>query len=515
MANRNLFRSTFSKLAQPDARNEAGGAAYRLSAEQALAQYAVTGAFNGTFYATAETQLAQVKALAEAVSPDLLARTAVYARQRGSMKDMPALLCAVLSTRDVGLLDRAFPRVMDNGKMVRSFVQMLRSGAVGRRSLGSGPKRMVRAWLDGQADEQLFRQAVGTAPSLADVIRMVHPKPQSAARSALYGYLLGKRTDEALLPPLVQAFEAYKARKKGAPPAVPFQMLTGLELDAEAWKGIAAQASWQVTRQGLNTFLRQGVFEDAALTARIAARLADAAEVRRARAFPYQLMMAFMAADERVPRAVRDALQDAMEVALENVPRLPGRVAVCLDVSGSMQSPVTGHRKGATSKVRCVDVAALVAAAVLRKNPQAEVLPFDTAVRRVDLNGRDSVMTNARRLALHGGGTDCASALRALNAAKAKVELVVFVSDNESWVDKSVGRGTATLREWAELKRRSPGAKLVNIDVQPYGTTQTPSGDDILNVGGFSDAVFDVVAAFASSRGGADHWVETIRNVKI
>ena len=51
------------------------------------------------------------------------------------MKDMPALLCAILAVRDVKLLEAIFPRVIDNGKMLRTFVQILRSGVVGRKSL--------------------------------------------------------------------------------------------------------------------------------------------------------------------------------------------------------------------------------------------------------------------------------------------------------------------------------------------------------------------------------------------
>ena len=62
------------------------------------------------------------------------------------------------------------------------------------------------------------------------------------------------------------------------------------------------------------------------------------------------------------------------------MPELPGPVVIGLDVSGSMQSPVTGHRgRGATSKMRCVDVAALFAAAILRRNPDSVVIPFDDA----------------------------------------------------------------------------------------------------------------------------------------
>ena len=34
-----------------------------------------------------------------------------------------------------------------------------------------------------------------------------------------------------------------------------------------------------------------------------------------------------------------------------------GKLFICPDVSGSMQSPVTGYRSGGTTEVRCVDVA--------------------------------------------------------------------------------------------------------------------------------------------------------------
>jgi 60 kDa SS-A/Ro ribonucleoprotein len=45
------------------------------------------------------------------------------------------------------------------------------------------------------------------------------------------------------------------------------------------------------------------------------------------------------------------------------------------------------------------------------------------------------------------------------------------------------------------------------IRIQPYGTTQAKERADILNVGGFSDAVFDVIGRFVAGALGADHWV--------
>jgi 60 kDa SS-A/Ro ribonucleoprotein len=112
-----------------------------------LAQLAATGCLNNTFYAQAQDQLDAVLALAREVDPVFVAKTAVYARERGHMKDMPALLAATLAVRDVALFAKVFPRVVDNGKMLRNFVQMLRSGAVGRKSLGTRPKKLVQQWL--------------------------------------------------------------------------------------------------------------------------------------------------------------------------------------------------------------------------------------------------------------------------------------------------------------------------------------------------------------------------------
>ena len=40
------------------------------------------------------------------------------------MKDMPALLAAILAVRDLELLAQVFPRVIDSGKMLRNFVQI-------------------------------------------------------------------------------------------------------------------------------------------------------------------------------------------------------------------------------------------------------------------------------------------------------------------------------------------------------------------------------------------------------
>lgn len=517
MANKNLFASYVGKLLpRANAKNRAGGPAYKFDARHQLAQLAMTGTLSRTFYANEHQQLGDAMELVAKLEPTFVAKAAIYARQNGHIKDMPALLLAAISAADPVTFARAFPRVVDNGKMLRTFVQIMRSGAVGRKSLGSRPKRMVEAWLNAATDRQILGAAVGQQPSLADIIKMVHPKPASAERRALYAWLIGKPYDVAALPEAVRAFEAFKRDCGNPVPDVPFQMLTSLELTPQHWARIAENAGWQMLRMNLNTFDRQCVFAIPGMAEKIAGRLKDEAEIKRARVLPYQLMSAYLAASEDVPGIVREALQDAMEIAIANVPAIEGSVVICPDVSGSMSSPATGYRKGATSKVRCIDVAALVAAAMLRVNKAARVLPFEADVVEAGLNPRDSVMTNASRLAaIGGGGTNCSAPLAKLNAERAKVDTVVFVSDNQSWMDERTANQTGLMTEWMKLKQRNRDAKLVCIDIQPYGTTQAPERDDILNVGGFSDAVFETIAAFTKGEIGAGHWVGEIEKVTL
>ncbi|QNN56892.1 RNA-binding protein [Diaphorobacter ruginosibacter] len=520
MVNTQLFSTRNSAtLAPANTLNNAGSGAYAFEPRHQLAQIAVTGCLGQTFYASAEDQLDQLANLVLTVDNEFTAKTAVYARERGYMKDMPATLAAALAVWNTELLAQVFGRVIDNGKMLRNFVQVVRSGAMGRKSLGTRPKKLVQNWLLTASEKQLLNAAVGNTPSLADVVKMVHPKPAEAWRAAWFAWLIGKPFNEADLPPITQAFERFKRdNAKGVVsldvPDVPFQMLTALALYNKQWAEIARKGSWQMVRQNLNTFARNEVFRLPGMTDVIARKLRDANAIARARVMPYQLLAAYMATDDQIPAAVRNALQDAMEIALSNVPRFEGNVVVCPDVSGSMSTIVTGYRGSASSKVRCIDVAGLMAAAVLRKNGDARVLPFEQAVVKLKLNGRDSVMTNAQKLAkIGGGGTNCSAPLKLLADEKAKVDLVIMVSDNESWVDGNRRGATATMLEWERIKQRNPRAKLVCIDIQPYGTTQAMERADILNVGGFSDAVFDVVASFAQGKLGAAHWVGEIEKV--
>lgn len=547
MANNSLFSSVKSLIPRADTINKAGGLAYKLSPKHALAQLASTGCFNGTYYANAAAQLDEViKLIAEIDDNEFLAKLAVYSRERAFMKDMPAALLVALSSRDTELTHKIFDRVVNNGRVLRTTFQMVRSGQLGRKSLSSSLQRAFQRWLNEASVGQLLSASIGNNPSLRDVMRMARPKPVDNSRRALFGWLTDKEMEKwapataADLPDSVASLIAFRqAQTADEQTAIATDLNVRWDLLADSvrgpsvWKAIARKMGPQALRMNLNTLLRHGVFKtqkcaaDNEMIDYVAQRLASQEEVRRSGQFPYQYFAAYLNAADEIPNAIKAALYQAAETACGNVPKLPGPVVIGLDTSGSMGSAATGYRgRGATSKMRCVDVASLFASAILRRNPDSVIVPFDTSAYKADVDPGDTILSLAARLAQYGGGgTDCSLPITTANKLQKRLAGIVLVSDNESWIGRGRYGATGVMTQWKKFVENqkklanklgeSPFVppKLVCIDIQPYGNTQAVERSDILNIGGFSDAVFKVVSGFLS--GDESRFVREVESVEI
>jgi 60 kDa SS-A/Ro ribonucleoprotein len=125
------------------------------------------------------------------------------------------------------------------------------------------------------------------------------------------------------------------------------------------------------------------------------------------------------------------------------------------------------------------------------------------------LDPQDSILSLLACLSKYGGGgTNCSLPLSQATSTFGNRRFAgcVLVSDMESWIGTGRHGSTAVMTAWQEFvknqvrlqSRDEAGPKLVGIDLQAYATTQAPDRSDVLNVGGFSDAVFRVVASFLS-----------------
>lgn len=498
--------------------NQAGGVAYAYNNKHLLAQVAATGMFGAQPWGSdmEETLVDLAGGLGD---PEYVAKAALWARRRGHIKDAPALLVAFLATTSPQVFAKIAPQVIDNGRMVRGLVGYLRRGG---RSLPACVRKFVQRWVRDRSAVRLLNDSVGSSGgemSLADVLRLVHPKPKDLIQGAVLRYILDKPMDghEELLPPIFRDLRTFQKDPGMAPmPHVDFRLLTSMPLTPAQWTTIALQGGWQMVRMNLNTFARHDVFSDTGVVRAVADKLRDPALISRSRVLPFQLLTSNQYISDSVPSEIRMALEEATEIAVSNIPPMSGKIYVCADISSSMHDPIRVSQ--GTSRTTCLDVASLAAASIVRLCPQAKIIPFQQNAFTNFVPRRTIFETTAALMALPTGGTDCSAPLKTIQGEGAKdIAAVIFLSDNESWIssgDAHTTRKTDTLREWERIRKTSPDAKLICIDINPKGSTsQAPDKHgEILNIGGFSDAVFAGLRDFLET---GKSWVQMIEGLSL
>lgn len=527
--NKELFYTPNNKVKEATAVNEAGGKAYNKTTEQALATYAFTSTLGNTYYSSAKDQLDQLKNLLEKTDPEFVAKLASYTKKEGLMRDMPAVLIAYLIcnnwhgnqaqfSRNKFKLIHLFNSVIDNVAMLRKFVTVMRSGAFGRKSLGSFAKKLIQRKINNIPIEQLFRQDIGNNPSLSDILKLAHPNPYAVndgkTREAFYAYLTGNKIkDENDLPDCVKEYEGFKlALREGRYcelPNLPFEKLAALELTDRHWSALISQLGPKATIKNLNTAARHNCFGNREVINSICSKLTSFEKIAAAKIFPYQLFSAYKYA-ENIPPEIQNALLRATELATNNIPELSGTVAIGVDVSGSMSGSITDT--GIASKMRIVDVAALFSICLANKNKnRAHIIPFDYSVHSTNsLKDKDMLAASKKLAEFGGGGTNCSLVISHLISNRIHVDTIIIISDDQSWIQGNA-KGTPLAQKYAEYKKVNPGVKLILLDLTPTSTTQAEVATDTLLIAGFSDQIFSIIPEFIQNSS-TDFWVKKIQD---
>lgn len=497
-------------------KNSEGFVAYFVGDKAALAQLAVTGCLQSTYYVKKQDQIKNILDLCGKVPDEYVAKLAIYSRKKGLLKDMPALLLAILSKRNPNLLNKVFPVVADSPAIVKNFVKHIRSGITGRKSLGNRPKVLVQKYLTNLSPEQLFRTDIGNDPSIKDLINLVHPKATSEEQNAMFGYILGRDVNTKFLPQEVNQFEAFKRDTTVTLPKVPFQLLTALSLTEDHWKSIAENMTWNQTIKNLNTMKRHNVFSDKTLVTKVAAKIANKNLVQKSNTMPYEVFTTYLNAVD-MPKEIKEALLIASNYSLENIPSFKGRAIVGVDVSGSMTYPVTGKDdKKPESKMTNIDVAALIAASFVKKNKNSQIIPFCTMTHDFEFSQSEDLLVLSEKLSrFRGGGTDCSLPVAYANANKINADIMLVISDNEANVSGYNSRTTALSQQWEIFKQNNPFAKMVCINISPNIHAQIQQQKDVLNVGGFNDAVFEVMENFLEVGSEQDSWAKQVDDIQL
>ena len=455
----------------------------------------------------------------EAVPPQALARAVLLAEQRGHL-DVAVWLLAHLSRLAPTLFAQTFPRIVTTGDRLRNVVRCLRSGAAGRRSLGSRPKALVRDWIDRASLGELLLANIGSDPSLGDILCMVHPRPATPERAALYRWILGRRTDPESLPKELQAFLAFRRNPVGNPPDVPLDLFLPIKQPDRPWAGLDP-AQWAMIARRLpvadlvrrlNLLHRKGAFTDPATLTWAVSRLSDAAAIRAAGLGPVRLFALLRAMDADAPEALRNALAKAVETALDATPASTGAFVLCGNVSSIMTRRATDVPRGAITALHCHEALDLLTAALTRGNRAARLMPYGDTAGEIIRATDGPIPTRAKSLdALRHGDSHAAVPLAALARMKKPVDTIVIVTANAAsgWVP---AEAEAMTDAWQRIRAHNPKARLLLLRMRPDIPTHQPvllpEGPGVTSLTGFSDAVLDRIRDFLAGRDETDYLTE-------
>ncbi|MFG1695549.1 TROVE domain-containing protein [Nonomuraea sp. NPDC049309] len=338
-----------------------------------------------------------------------------------------------------------------------------------------------------------------------DVIELVHPAPAEDKpwQGDLFAHALDRRHNRDNGIPESLAMLHRRARlmavpvgerraivTEGRPEAVAatladagmtWEALAGWlqgPMDARAWEAVIPAMGYMALLRNLRNFDEAGVGDAVAQT--VAARLADAEQVRRSRQFPFRFLAAYRAA-----RSLRWAypLEQALGHSLANVPALPGRTLILVDRSGSMFGGVS-----AKSGLNRADSAAVFGSALALRAEAADLVQFGTSSAPVPFRAGESVLKVMGRFG-NLGGTDTAEAVRRHFRGH---DRVVIVTDEQAWGGH---RG-------AEPARQVPGhVPVYTWNLAGYRYGHGPSGEgDRHTFGGLSDAAFRLIPLVEAGR---------------
>ena len=357
---------------------------------------------------------------------------------------------------------------------------------------------------------------------MGDVLELTHPKPVDATQSALFKHLLDKRhgnvavaelSDDYLdvlsttLPKLALAYRLERVPAEHrrevlrreptrlADAGFTWERLSGwlppgangAVMDAEAWASIIPSMGYMALLRNLRNFEQADV--DSATLGRVAAKLADPAEVAASRQFPYRFWSAYKHSGTVL---FGPELESALQLSLANIPALPGRTLVMIDTSGSMQTPICGH-----SGVQAFEIGAVFASAVAnaarRGGGSADLVLYGTGSARQTIHTSvlRTVQDVAGRIGEVGHGTDTWKNARKWYDNHDRVFVFTDMADHPGNATAGVDRWPCPIYVW---------------DLRGYGKANLDTGRGRYLFAGFTDAAFRLVPLLEAGRVAAWPW---------
>lgn len=472
--------------------------AFVLTPEMELYSAVVTASLEDTFYEAKDNRVERIRELIKKVDPLFVAQLAVYTREKMHLRSVPLMLAVELAKNVTGntligkLVDRVIQRA-DEITEVLSCYQMANK-ATGVKKLGKLSKQVQKgvASAFNKFDEYQFAKynRSGVAIKLRDALFLTHPKAKDEHQQLLFNKIAADElatpyTWETELSAVGQMAYADEETK-----VIAFK---------QKWEELidSGKVGYMALMRNLRNMLDAEIsFEH---IKKVANHLSSAENVAKSKQLPFRFLAAYreLKSNKNGHTSVLiDALEKAVTVSASSIKGFDEntKVLIACDVSGSMQKPVS-----AKSKILLYDIGLMLAMLMKSRCKNAVTGMFGDIWKVINVP-TTSVLANVDAFYNQEGSVGYSTngylVLKELIGSKKVVDKLLFFTDVQLWNSNNNKADGQLAKFWGVYKQIAPSAKLYLFDLAGYGTTPLNIiGNDVYLIAGWSDKLFDVLAA--------------------
>lgn len=458
-----MSRFNTKKVLKSKTTNIAGGSAYKLGSEQELIHAVLTTFLDDKYYESGVDRISRIQKLVSQNKPEFVANLAVIARTEFNLRSVSHLLIAELSKQHKGddLIKRAVVASAIRPDDLTEIVSCV--GLPIPKQIKRGARN---ALLKFDRYQLAKYKGEGNSLSLVDLFNLVHPKVQHANKEQ-------KKAWKDLIKGDLKSFDTWEtelsnAKNDTARTKILNKLITENKL------------GYMALIRNINNFIKYNI--SATAKKAVINKLTSKTEVYKSRQLPFRFVTAFNNVKGNV--SYSDAISEAMDIAVDNVPTLEGKTLIAIDSSSSMM----GSGFGRDEESGAIYKASIFGATLLKANKDADVILYDERVKTLAISSRPPVIDLANSIVkeANGGGTNTSLVFHFAEQSKTKYSRIIIISDNESWQ-------TNAQTAYNAYKTKTGNNPFVYaIDIQGYGTTDVKGGK-VFNLSGWSDRLLDFI----------------------
>jgi 60 kDa SS-A/Ro ribonucleoprotein len=494
-------------------KNNAGGYSFEITPQQRLERFLLIGSEKGTYYVGEQKlTIENAQVISNLIKTDglkVVDTVVQFAEANRAPKADAGLFVLALAASFGDAVTKtasynAIYRVCKTSTHLFTFLANIHNLRGWSRGLRRGVSNF---YLSKSADKiayQMVKYRNRAGFTHQDVLRLAHPMSIDKAVSNLFGYAVGKVSPEESGSELIRAYEAAQHASGKELIALinefklTWEMIPNEQLnDKEVLKALLPSMPLTALVRNLNRYSYNGLTDSNNETVQaIVSKLSNEDFVKRSGIHPINVVNSLMtyssghgqkSSKTWTPNQnIVDALSNLYDLSLKYVESSGKNILVAVDISGSMQHPVNGM------DMSCSQIANVLAVTILKTEKNAEMIWFDTTVRKPTLGRRNSIDEIIKQSPT-GGGTDCGQAFVHALTTKTKYDSIIILTDNETWAGPR--HGVQLLEQYRRGINRD--VKVVEVAMVANHSSSYPDDDqNVMRVVGFDASVVNVINEF-------------------